>query len=175
MDTFTDSGLRPEILQAISLLGFETPTPVQQQTIPVILGEKTDLVALAQTGTGKTAAFGLPIIQLTELTAGEVQTLILCPTRELCMQITSDMGKFAAYVKKFSVTAVYGGANIETQIKALKRGSHAVVGTPGRVLDLIRRKVLKLDRVRWLVLDEADEMLNMGFKDDLDTILSEIP
>jgi ATP-dependent RNA helicase DeaD len=175
METFIESGLQSEILKAIDQLGFDIPTPVQQQTIPVILEDKTDLVALAQTGTGKTAAFGLPIIQLTELTSGDIQTLILCPTRELCMQITSDLGKYSVYIPAFRVTAVYGGANIETQIRALKKGSHVVVGTPGRVLDLIRRNVLKLDHVRWLVLDEADEMLNMGFKDDLDSILARIP
>jgi ATP-dependent RNA helicase DeaD len=175
METFIDSGLNPEIMQAIDQLGFETPTPVQQQTIPAILGAKTDIVALAQTGTGKTAAFGLPIIQLTDLSSEDIQTLILCPTRELCMQITSDMGKYSAYIKKFRVTAVYGGASIDTQIKAIKKGSHAVVGTPGRVLDLIRRNVLKLNNIRWLVLDEADEMLNMGFKEDLDTILAQTP
>jgi ATP-dependent RNA helicase DeaD len=175
METFLESGLRPEILHAIDQLGFDIPTPVQQQTIPVILGDKTDLIALAQTGTGKTAAFGLPIIQLTNIAENEVQTLILCPTRELCMQIASDMGKFTAYIKQFRVTAVYGGASIDTQIKALRKGSHAVVGTPGRVLDLIRRNVLKLQNVRWMVLDEADEMLNMGFKEDLDTILAQTP
>jgi ATP-dependent RNA helicase DeaD len=175
METFIDSGLRPEILHALELLGFETPTPVQQETIPVLLNSTTDLVGLAQTGTGKTAAFGLPIIQLTDLSSNDIQSLILCPTRELCMQITSDMGKYSAYVKNFRVTAVYGGANIETQIKAIKRGCHSVVGTPGRVLDLIRRNVLKLNKVRWLVLDEADEMLNMGFKEDLDTILAQTP
>jgi ATP-dependent RNA helicase DeaD len=173
METFIESGLNPEIMQAIDQLGFETPTPVQQQTIPVILGDKTDLVALAQTGTGKTAAFGLPIIHLTDLSSEHIQTLILCPTRELCMQIASDMGKFSAYIRKFKVTAVYGGASIDTQIRSLKKGTHVVVGTPGRVLDLIRRQVLKLNHVRWLVLDEADEMLNMGFKEDIDTILSQ--
>lgn len=175
METFIESGLRPEIMQAIDQLGFDTPTPVQQETIPVILGSQTDLVALAQTGTGKTAAFGLPIIHLTDLSSTEIQTLVLCPTRELCMQITSDLGKYSAYLKKFKVTAVYGGASIETQIKALKKGTHAVVGTPGRVLDLIRRNVLKLNHIHWLVLDEADEMLNMGFKEDLDTILAQTP
>jgi ATP-dependent RNA helicase DeaD len=175
MNTFNETGLAPELLHAIEDLGFETPTPVQQQTIPAILNFKSDLVALAQTGTGKTAAFGLPVLQLTDLNSKNVQTLVLCPTRELCMQITSDLEKYSKYIKGFQVVAIYGGANILAQIKAVKSGCHAVVGTPGRVLDLIRRKVLKLGAIRWLILDEADEMLNMGFKDDLDTILAETP
>jgi ATP-dependent RNA helicase DeaD len=172
---FEDSGLRPEILEAIAEMGFESPTPVQEQTIPVLLNSTGDLVALAQTGTGKTAAFGLPVIQLTDFKNNQIQTLILCPTRELCMQITKDMSNYSSRVKDFKVVAVYGGASIETQIKAVKKGCHAVVGTPGRILDLIRRKVLKLSGIRWLILDEADEMLNMGFKDDLDAILEETP
>jgi ATP-dependent RNA helicase DeaD len=175
MNTFLESGLSPEILHAIDDLGFEKPTPVQQLTIPAILSSSRDLINLAQTGTGKTAAFGLPILHLTDFEVSEIQTLILCPTRELCMQIASDMGNYSKYLPKFNVVAVYGGANISEQIRSLKSGCNAVVGTPGRVLDLIRRKVLKLGSIRWLVLDEADEMLNMGFKEDLDTILSETP
>jgi ATP-dependent RNA helicase DeaD len=175
MNTFLESGLSPEILHAIGDLGFEKPTPVQQLTIPAILASSRDLINLAQTGTGKTAAFGLPILQLTDFEIREIQTLILCPTRELCMQIASDLGNYSKYLPKFHAVAVYGGANISEQIRSLKSGCNAVVGTPGRVLDLIRRKVLKLGSIRWLVLDEADEMLNMGFKEDLDTILSETP
>jgi ATP-dependent RNA helicase DeaD len=175
MNTFNESGLSPEILHATEDLGFETPTPIQQQVIPAILNSKTDLVGLAQTGTGKTAAFGLPVLHLTDLSSNKVQTLVLCPTRELCMQITSDLDKYSKYIKGFQVVAVYGGANMLSQIKALKSGCHAVVGTPGRVLDLIRRKALKIGDIRWLILDEADEMLNMGFKEDLDTILAETP
>ena len=175
MKSFEEAGLRPEILIAIKEMGFNIPTPVQEKAIPVLLGSGGDLVALAQTGTGKTAAFGLPVIQLTDLDARNVQSLVLCPTRELCLQITRDMTSFSSRIREFRVIPVYGGANIENQIKSLKAGSHMVVGTPGRVLDLIRRKVLRLSSVRWLVLDEADEMLNMGFKDDLDAILAETP
>jgi ATP-dependent RNA helicase DeaD len=175
MNTFMESGLSPEILHAIEDLGFEKPTPVQQLTIPAILSSSRDLINLAQTGTGKTAAFGLPILHLTDFDVKEIQTIILCPTRELCIQITSDLGNYSKYLPKFVTVPVYGGTNISEQIRALKNGCNAVVGTPGRVLDLIRRKVLKLGSIRWLVLDEADEMLNMGFKEDLDSILSETP
>jgi ATP-dependent RNA helicase DeaD len=175
MNTFNETGIAPELLHAIEDLGFEIPTPIQQQVIPAILSSKTDLVGLAQTGTGKTAAFGLPVLQLTDLSSKKVQTLVLCPTRELCMQITSDLEKYSKYIKGFQVVAVYGGANMLTQIKALKNGCQAVVATPGRALDLIRRKALKIGDIRWLILDEADEMLNMGFKEDLDTILAETP
>lgn len=175
MTTFLETGLKQEILKAIDDLGFITPTPIQEQTIPVILASDGDIVALAQTGTGKTAAFGLPILHRIDENAYGVQVLVLCPTRELCMQITSDITLFSKYMKQVIPVAVYGGASIETQIKKLKKGGQIVVGTPGRVLDLIRRKVLKLGSVKWLVLDEADEMLNMGFKDDIDTILAETP
>ncbi len=175
MINFNDSGLRPEILDAISEMGFENPTPIQEKTLPVLLESTGDLVALAQTGTGKTAAFGLPVIQLTDLANKQIQSLILCPTRELCMQIAKDLTNYSAKIKDYKVVSVYGGASIEMQIKALKNGCHTVVGTPGRMLDLIRRKVLKLSGIRWLILDEADEMLNMGFKDDLDAILAETP
>ncbi|MFH2141200.1 MAG: DEAD/DEAH box helicase [Bacteroidota bacterium] len=175
MITFKETGLNPELIHAITELGFEEPTPVQEKTIPVLLNNSHDLIALAQTGTGKTAAFGLPLIQLTDIQSDKVQALVLCPTRELCMQITNDIENYAKFVKTFEVTAVYGGASIETQIRKLKRGTHIVVGTPGRVYDLIRRKVLKIKDIRWLVLDEADEMLNMGFQEDLDSILADTP
>lgn len=173
--TFQETGLAAELMQAVEDLGFENPTPIQEKIIPAILNSTDDLIALAQTGTGKTAAFGLPLIQQTDLNSSKIQTLILCPTRELCMQITGDLKRYARFVNKFEVVAVYGGENIKTQIDALKKRCHAVVGTPGRVLDLIHRKVLDFSQVKWLVLDEADEMLNMGFKEDLDTILAETP
>ena len=175
IENFNESGLNPDILKAIDEMGFVAPTPIQAQTLPFILKEQQDLIALAQTGTGKTAAFGLPLLELTEKDNRNVQSLILCPTRELCMQITSDLEKFMAFSPGFSVLAVYGGASIETQIRALKKGVHFVVGTPGRTLDLIKRKALKVGNIKWLVLDEADEMLNMGFKEDLDAILSGTP
>ena len=173
--TFSKIGLTNNILKAITDLGFETPTPIQQEAIPFVLAEETDLIALAQTGTGKTAAFGLPIIQKINDSRNQTQSIILCPTRELCLQITKDLETYSKYMKKLKVTAVYGGANIQTQIRALNSGSQIVVGTPGRVIDLINRKKLKLKDVEFVVLDEADEMLNMGFKDDLDTILAETP
>jgi len=173
--TFSEIGLNDEILKAITDLGFEEPTPIQQESIPFVLSEETDLIALAQTGTGKTAAFGLPVIQKIDSGKTQTQSIILCPTRELCLQITKDLETYSKYIKKLKITAVYGGANIQTQIRALNSGSQIVVGTPGRVIDLINRKKLKLKDVEFVVLDEADEMLNMGFKDDLDTILAETP
>ena len=159
----------------ITDLGFENPTPIQKEAIPFVLSEETDLIALAQTGTGKTAAFGLPVIQKIDENKTQTQSIILCPTRELCLQIAKDLETYSKYTKKLKVTAVYGGANIQTQIRKLNSGSQIVVGTPGRVIDLINRKKLKLKDVEFVVLDEADEMLNMGFKDDLDTILAETP
>jgi len=173
--TFNETGLNEEILRAITELGFVSPTPIQEKTIPQILESKNDLVALAQTGTGKTAAFGLPVINQTDVHDKNIQTLILCPTRELGLQITRDLQNYSKYIKGFRVVAVYGGAPIFNQIKDLKKGAHVVVATPGRALDLIKRKELRLDNIRWMILDEADEMLNMGFKDDLDTILAETP
>ncbi|MEM1134879.1 MAG: DEAD/DEAH box helicase [Bacteroidota bacterium] len=173
LETFESFGLSPEILKALKEIGFEKPTPIQAQTLPHLLsGNQQDLVALAQTGTGKTAAFGLPLAQLVDVSSRKVQALILCPTRELCIQISKDLDAFAKYTQNLNVLSVYGGANIAPQIKALKQGAQLVVGTPGRVIDLMKRKALKIDDISWLVLDEADEMLNMGFKDDLDTILS---
>jgi len=175
MLSFEQTGLNNELIQAVTELGFENPTAIQEQTIPHLLVSGSDLIGLAQTGTGKTAAFGLPIIQQIDIDAFETQSLILCPTRELCMQITKDLKSFSKYTKGISVIAVYGGTSIETQIQSLKRGKHIVVGTPGRVLDLIRRNKLHLSSVRWLVLDVADEMLSMGFKEDLNLILDETP
>ena len=173
--TFHDTGLREDIVRATQELGFEQPTPIQERIIPLILETEKDLISLAQTGTGKTAAFGLPLIQLTDLEYKDIQTIVLCPTRELCMQITGDIVKYSKHVKGFKTVAVYGGADIRNQIKLLKAGCHVVVGTPGRIMDLIQRKALRLSGIRWLVLDEADEMLNMGFKEDLDVILAETP
>lgn len=175
MLTFNETALSGEILKAVDKLGFEHLTPIQEECIPAILNSENDLIAQAQTGTGKTAAFGLPLIQLTELDSLDIQTLVLCPTRELCIQIKNDLVNYSKFVPDFNVLAVYGGTNISEQIKALRKGTHMVVGTPGRVLDLIKRKVLKVQRIEWLVLDEADEMLNMGFKEDLDAILSNTP
>jgi ATP-dependent RNA helicase DeaD len=173
--TFQETGLREDITRATDELGFEQPTPIQERIIPLILNSEKDLIALAQTGTGKTAAFGLPLIHLTDMDNNKVQTIVLCPTRELCMQITGDMEKYSKYARGFKTVAVYGGADIRNQIKDLKSGCQVVVGTPGRVMDLINRKVLQLAYIKWLVLDEADEMLNMGFKEDLDVILAETP
>jgi ATP-dependent RNA helicase DeaD len=170
-----EMGLAPELLRAVSELGFSNPTPVQQKAIPVILNTKNDLVVLAQTGTGKTAAFGLPVLQLGDAFAPRLQTLVLCPTRELCMQITDEFNKYSRFMEGFKIVPVYGGASIQNQIRALKSRCQVVVGTPGRILDLIQRKVLDLSGIRWLILDEADEMLNMGFKEDLDTILAKTP
>ncbi len=173
--TFEETGLNPDLLKAIQEMGFEHPTPIQEKMIPNLLSSHKDVIALAQTGTGKTAAFGLPLLQLTDMRSTAVQTLVLCPTRELCLQITGDMESFSKYMPGLRVVAVYGGASIDTQISALKKGAQVVVGTPGRVNDLIRRKLLKLGEVRWVVLDEADEMLSMGFKDELDAILAKTP
>ncbi len=173
--TFEETGLKPEILKAIAEMGFENPTPIQEQTIPHLISSTQDLVALAQTGTGKTAAFGLPIIHNTSMQIKEVQSLILCPTRELCLQITRDLEKYSKYTTGFKTISVYGGADITKQIRELKAGGQVVVGTPGRVHDLIRRKVLNVSAIRWLILDEADEMLTMGFKEELDAILSTTP
>lgn len=175
MSDFMSYGLKPEILRAIEKLGFVTPTPIQMEAIPYLLTSTTDLIGQAQTGTGKTAAFGLPIINNTDMTQKSIQTLILCPTRELCIQITRDLQSFSEFIKGFKVTSVYGGANMDTQIRELKKKPHIVVGTPGRVLDMIKRKNLVISNVRWLVLDEADEMLSMGFKDELDSILENTP
>lgn len=175
MNSFNEMGLAPELVRAVEELGFETPTPIQEKAIPVILNGTSDLVVLAQTGTGKTAAFGLPLLQMGEVKADHLQSLILCPTRELCVQITGELKKYARYIQGVKVVPVYGGASINDQIRALKGDTQIVVGTPGRVLDMIERKALNLSKIRWMILDEADEMLNMGFKDDLDAILAGTP
>ncbi len=175
MTLFKEMGLSTEIQSAIEELGFEQPTPVQEKTIPFLLESTQDVVALAQTGTGKTAAFGLPIIQQIDTTEKSIQALILSPTRELAMQIANDLKVYSKNVKNFKSAVVYGGSDIRAQIKELDRGPQVVVGTPGRTLDLIKRNKLKVEKIRWVVLDEADEMLSMGFKDDLDAILENSP
>ncbi len=163
------------ILQAIEEIGFENPTPIQNKTIPHIINSGTDLIALAQTGTGKTAAFALPVIQQLYTDDDSVQSLILCPTRELAMQIASDIETFIKYLPDVKVVPVYGGERIDKQIRAMKKKPQIVVGTPGRVNDMIRRHILKVNSIKWLILDEADEMLNMGFKEELDDILKTMP
>jgi ATP-dependent RNA helicase DeaD len=175
LTTFEETGLNPELLKAIAELGYKHPTPIQEKAIPALLDTDRDFLGLAQTGTGKTAAFGLPLIQLIDTSIRSVQAIVLCPTRELARQITSDLESFAKYIGKLDVVSVYGGAAIQTQISAIRQGAQVVVGTPGRVIDLIQRRVLKLDGIKYLILDEADEMLNMGFKEDLDIILAETP
>lgn len=168
---FKSMGLKDEILQSITELGFEKPTEIQEKVIPEILKSDQDIIGLAQTGTGKTAGFGLPLIQQIDVNNKDIQALILCPTRELCLQIARDLKKYSRYTEQFKTVAVYGGANIETQIRGLNTNPQVIVGTPGRTLDLIKRRKLKPAKIKWLVLDEADEMLNMGFRDDLDAIL----
>ena len=175
MITFKELGIDTDIVLALTELGFENPMPVQEKVIPLLLGPKTDIVALAQTGTGKTAAFGLPLIQQTDTGNHLPQALILCPTRELCIQISGDLNDFAKYIDDLKVLPVYGGSSMEIQIKALKKGVQIVVATPGRLLDLIRRRAIKLNKVATVVLDEADEMLNMGFLDSINDILAEVP
>jgi ATP-dependent RNA helicase DeaD len=175
MSAFSDTGLNEELVKAVTDLGFEKPTPIQAKTIPHLLASDRDLIALAQTGTGKTAAFGLPALHMTDPDDGSTQTLVLCPTRELCLQIVNDLSTYSKYMKKVNVVAVYGGSSIQEQIRELKRGAQIVVGTPGRTRDLIKRKRLDLSNVKRLILDEADEMLTMGFKEELDAILEETP
>lgn len=175
MSTFSELGLRPELAAAVAEMGFETPTPIQQQAIPVLLQRASDLVGLAQTGTGKTAAFGLPVLDSIDLDDRSPQAIVLCPTRELCVQIAGDLKNFATKMKGISILPVYGGASISIQIKELKRGVHVIVGTPGRVNDMIERGAMKLGGIRTVILDEADEMLNMGFREAIDTILAETP
>ena len=175
MEKFRELGLDGEILKGIADLGFETPSPVQEKAIPVILGEENDLVVLAQTGTGKTAAFGLPLLQKINPEWNSVQILVLSPTRELCMQIGSDLKKYSKYLPDIRVTCVYGGTDIRRQMKELQKGVHVVVATPGRLVDLLNRKALNIETVFAVVLDEANEMLNMGFQEDLDFILSNTP
>lgn len=175
MITFEETGIRPELIKAITELGFQNPMPVQEKAIPVILESTNDIVALAQTGTGKTAAFGLPLLTLTDENLRKPQVLILCPTRELCLQIANDLTNYAKYMPALKIVAVYGGASIENQIRDLKNGAQIIAATPGRMNDIIRRKKVDLSMIHSLVLDEADEMLNMGFKEELNSILEFVP
>jgi ATP-dependent RNA helicase DeaD len=175
MKNFNEMGLSQPLLRAIDELGFENPMPVQGKVIPMMLEGERDIIALAQTGTGKTAAFGLPVIENTDAGNNAIQTLILCPTRELCMQISGDLSGFAKYSGDVRILPVYGGSSIENQIRELKRGVQIVVATPGRLIDLIGRRAAKLGAVTTVVLDEADEMLNMGFLDSINEILEEVP
>ena len=175
MNPFIELGIRHDIVNAISELGFENPTPIQEQSIPVLLTGSNDFVGLAQTGTGKTAAFGLPLLELLDFEENYPQALILCPTRELCLQITNDLKNYAKNMPDVHVVAVYGGASISDQLRQIKRGVQIVVATPGRMLDIINRKAIDFSKVKFVVLDEADEMLNMGFQEDIDSILSTTP
>lgn len=175
MANFEELGLKPAIVKAITEMGFEAPMPIQEKAIPVLLTNHTDIIALAQTGTGKTAAFGLPLLNAVDENDKRTQAVILCPTRELCLQISKDLENFAKYLKGVSVLAVYGGASIEMQIRELKRGVQIIVATPGRMNDLIRRGKTDISNIDTVVLDEADEMLNMGFQEELNAILSETP
>lgn len=175
MSTFQELGLRAELLNALKDLGYESPTPIQKLAIPQVLTEDRDVIAFAQTGTGKTAAFSLPILEQIEPNAQNIQCIILSPTRELAIQIANDIENYSKHIDRLNVVSVYGGSPIEGQIRQLRRGCDIVVGTPGRTLDLIKRGKLHLESVNWLVLDEADEMLSMGFADDLDAIMDQTP
>lgn len=175
MKTFEELGVAAPILKAIQEMGYESPMPVQEEVIPFLLGEDNDVIALAQTGTGKTAAFGLPILQKINVSEYQPQALILCPTRELCLQIAGDLNDYSKYIDNLKVLPVYGGSSIESQIKALKRGVHVIVATPGRLLDLMNRKTVDLGTIRSVIMDEADEMLNMGFTESINAILAEVP
>ncbi|WP_223550718.1 MULTISPECIES: DEAD/DEAH box helicase [Aestuariivivens] len=175
MNTFQNLGLNKDLLQAITDLGFTTPSEVQEKAIPVLLNSETDLVALAQTGTGKTAAFGFPMLQKINIESRTTQGLILSPTRELCLQITNEMKLYGKYCKGLNVVAIYGGASITEQAREVKRGAQIIVATPGRMKDMISRNLVDISKIEYSVLDEADEMLNMGFKEDITDILSHTP
>ncbi|MDR0743517.1 MAG: DEAD/DEAH box helicase, partial [Tannerella sp.] len=175
MNTFEEMGVMPEIRKAIEEMGYAAPMPVQEEVIPLMLGDTGDMIALAQTGTGKTAAYGIPILQKTDPGQRRPQTLILCPTRELCLQIASDLNDYSKYMKNLSILPVYGGSSIESQIKTLSKGVQVIVATPGRLMDLMNRRVADLSNIRNVVLDEADEMLSMGFAEDIEQILSQAP
>lgn len=175
MKTFEEIGVNELLRRAVEELGYEHPMPVQEEVIPYLLGEKNDVIALAQTGTGKTAAFGIPVLQKVSSEDHYPQAVILAPTRELCLQITNDLKSYSRYLPEVRIQAVYGGANIETQIRALMKGAQVIVATPGRLIDLMNRGVARLDRVKSVVLDEADEMLNMGFSESIDAILERVP
>ena len=175
MKTFEELGVSPEIRKAIEELGYENPMPVQEEVIPYLLGNGNDVVALAQTGTGKTAAFGLPLIQKINVSKRVPQALVLCPTRELCLQIAGDLTDYSKYITDLKILPVYGGSSIDSQIRSLKKGVHIIVATPGRLIDLMERKVAHLETIADVVMDEADEMLNMGFTDSINAILEQVP
>ena len=175
MSDFASLGLSQPLVDAIGKLGFVTPTAIQEQAIPVLLKDESDLIGLAQTGTGKTAAFGLPLIDLVDAKEKYTQALVLAPTRELCLQIAKELDQFGKFIRALNVLAVYGGTDIYQQMKAIKRGVQIVVATPGRLRDLIKRKAINIEEIEYVVLDEADEMLNMGFKEEIDDILSNTP
>lgn len=172
---FEELGLKEPIIKAVTAMGFTTPTPIQEKVIPVLLQNERDLVGLAQTGTGKTAAFGLPLLHLLDEGSKLPQALIVCPTRELCMQIVTEMLNFKKYMKGVNIVAVYGGASISMQIRDIRKGVQIIVATPGRLIDLVERKALDLNEIKYVVLDEADEMLNMGFKEDIEFVLKNTP
>jgi ATP-dependent RNA helicase DeaD len=173
--SFEALGIEASLLEGIQSLGFKEPTPIQEQAIPILLSGTKDFVGLAQTGTGKTAAFGLPLLQLIESAKRTPQALVVCPTRELCMQITKDITNFSIKKRSIQSVAVYGGASIGQQIRELKQGAQIVVATPGRLIDLIERRAINLENISYIVLDEADEMLNMGFREDIEFILGNTP
>ena len=175
MSTFKSLGLDENLLQAVTDMGFESPSEVQEKTIPILLDRETDMVSLAQTGTGKTAAFGFPMLQKINVDSRTTQGLILSPTRELCLQITNEMNNYGKYMKGLNITAVYGGASITDQARQIKRGSQIIVATPGRMKDMIGRGMIDISKIEYCVLDEADEMLNMGFYEDISEILSHSP
>ena len=175
MTTFESLGIEEGLLRSISALGFTEPTPIQEKAIPVLLSGTKDLIGLAQTGTGKTAAFGLPLLQLIDTKQKHAQAWIICPTRELCLQIEKELTGFKKYLPGLHMVAVYGGSSISMQIRDIRRGVHIVVATPGRLIDLIERKAINMEQIKYVVLDEADEMLNMGFKEDIEFILQNTP
>ncbi len=172
--TFADLGISETVLKALTEMGFVKPSPIQAQGIPAVM-QGSDVIGQAQTGTGKTAAFGIPVLERIDVTNNAVQALVLCPTRELAVQVSEEIGRLAKYQKGLRIEAIYGGDSIDRQIRSLKRGVHIVVGTPGRVMDHMERRTLKFDQVRMMVLDEADEMLDMGFREDIESILAEMP
>jgi ATP-dependent RNA helicase DeaD len=175
MTTFSELGLDEKLVKATDALGFVNPSPIQEKAIPVLISGTKDFIGLAQTGTGKTAAFGLPLLQLMDSKQRFPQALVVCPTRELCMQIVNDIEQFKKFLPGVQVVAVYGGTSISAQIRDIKRGVQIVVATPGRLIDLIERKAINLEQIKYVVLDEADEMLNMGFQEDIEFILKNTP
>ncbi|MFN3639863.1 MAG: DEAD/DEAH box helicase, partial [Flavobacterium sp.] len=175
MNKFEQLGLNEPLMRAVKDMGFETPSDIQEKAIPILLQQDTDMVALAQTGTGKTAAFGFPLIQKVDATKRHTQALILSPTRELCLQITNEIKNYSKYVPGLHSVAIYGGASIVEQAKEVKKGAQVIVATPGRMQDMINRGMINISQIQYCILDEADEMLNMGFYDDIVSILSTTP